>query len=111
MEAAGSLQLCVGQPSRVKAAMHAVRSFEDSVANCVLLVDTTNTFNSWNLQTALHKILHICHPLTKIIVNCYRSASALFVSGSELKSEKGTTQGNPLAMPFYALATLFLMKP
>ena len=46
MEAAGSLQLCVGQPSRVKAAMHAVRSFEDSVANCVLLVDTTNTFKS-----------------------------------------------------------------
>ena len=110
-EAAGSLQLCAVQPSGVEAAIHAVRSiFEDSSTDCVLLVDASNAFNSLNRQTALHNILHICPALAKIIINCYRSASDLFVYGSQLKSEEGTTQGDPLAMPFYALATLPLIK-
>ena len=110
-EAASSLQLCAGQPSRVEADLHAVRTtFEDTSCDCVLKVDATNAFNSLNRLSALHNILHTCPALAKIIINCYRSASYLFVCGSELKSEEGTTQGDPLAMPFYALATLPLIK-
>ena len=42
--------------------------------------------------------------------NTYRSAAGLFIAGDTLLSEEGTTQGNPLAMPMYALATLPLIK-
>lgn len=35
---------------------------------------------------------------------------SLFASGSTLYSEEGTTQGDPLAMPFYALATTPLIN-
>ena len=93
-EAAGSLQLCAGQPSGVEASIHAVRTaFEDTSCDCVLLVDATNAFNSLNHLTALHNILHTCPALAKIIINRYRSASYLFVCGSELKLEEGTRVG------------------
>jgi len=34
----------------------------------------------------------------------------LFISGDVLLSEEGTTQGDPFAMPFYALATIPLLQ-
>jgi len=34
----------------------------------------------------------------------------LFISGDVLLSKEGTTQGDPLAMPFYALATITLLQ-
>ena len=43
--------------------------------------------------------------------NCYRHSVDLFVNGTSLLSEEGTTEGGPLAMPFlYALATVPLIK-
>ena len=47
-----------------------------------------------------------CPPLANLLINCYRSPSLLFVGGSVLISEEGTTQGNPLSIPLYALATI-----
>ena len=44
------------------------------------------------------------------MINTYRSAAGLFIAGDTLLSEEGTTQGDPLAMPMYALATLPLIK-
>ena len=34
----------------------------------------------------------------------YRSDTKLFVDGSTLYSQEGTTQGGPLTMPMYAIA-------
>ena len=41
-----------------------------------------------------------------ILINTYCSPAGLFVDGDVLYSTEGTTQGDPLAMPFYALALI-----
>ena len=110
-EAAGSLQPCVGQPFGVEAAINAVRShFEDDSFDCVLMVDASNAFNFLNQKTAMHNILYLCPSLAKMIINCYRQATNLMVSGNLLLPEEGTMQGDPLTMPFYALATIPLLR-
>jgi len=48
-------------------------------------------------------------PLASILINTYRSPASLLVSGEVILSEEGTTQGDPLAMPMYALAAIPLM--
>ena len=51
LEAAGALQLCVGQEAGSEAAIHAMRNvFQDGQSKAVLLVDATNAFNSLNRQ-------------------------------------------------------------
>ena len=46
-DAAGSLQLCAGQMSGTKAAVHAMNvAFQDENCEAVLLVDASNAFNS-----------------------------------------------------------------
>jgi len=47
--------------------------------------------------------------IATILINYYRSPAALFISGDVLFSQEGTTQGDPLVMPMYALATLPLI--
>ena len=110
LDAAGSLQLCAGQISGVEAAIHAVRSsFQQEQTEAVLLIDASNAFNSLNRQVALLNIQHLCPALSTILTNCYRRSAELFMDGSILYSEEGTTQGDPLAMPMYALATVPLI--
>ena len=48
--------------------------------------------------------------VANLVINCYRSPSSLFVGGSTLISEEGTTQGEPLSTPLYALATIPLIN-
>ena len=111
MEAVGSLQLCGGQIAGTEAAVHAVRSlFDSDECQGVLLVDASNAFNSLNRSTALLNIQSICPPISTILWNCYRSPTDLYVDGSLLYSQEGTTQGDPLAMPMYALATVPLIS-
>ena len=43
-------------------------------------------------------------------MNTYRDDVNLFIDGEMLLSEEGTTQGDPLAMPMYALALLPLIN-
>ena len=40
----------------------------------------------------------------------YRSAAELYVDDSVLSLQEGTTQGDPLPMPLYALATVPLIR-
>lgn len=106
-EAAGSLQLCAGQISGIEAAVHAMKeAFLNDDTEAVLLVDASNAFNSLNREAALHNIQHLCPTLSTILINIYHEATELFVDGTVLFSEEGTTQGDPLAMPMYALATI-----
>ena len=99
--------ICAGQPSGTEAAVHAVRSaFQNDEIETVLLVDARNAFNALNRQTALHNIMRICPSLATILINSYRCPTELFVDGNTIWSREGTTQGDPLAMPMFALATI-----
>ena len=45
------------------------------------------------------------------VYNCYAKSARLFVTGSlEIPSVEGTTQGDPIAMPLYAICILPLMR-
>ena len=108
---AGPYQLCAGQVAGVEAVVHRVRSaFLQEDTDAILLADASNTFNSLNRAVALHNIQQICPSFAPILINTYRSAAGLFIAGDILLSEEGTTQGDPLAMLMYALATLPLIK-
>ena len=53
LEAAGTLQLCVGQEAESEAAIHAMcHIFEDAESEAVLLVNASNAFNSLNHRAA-----------------------------------------------------------
>ena len=105
------IQLCGRQISGIEAAVHAVRSaFALDENEAVLLVDASNAFNILNRQAALHNISRICPPLSTILINTCRALTVLFVNGATILSQEGTTQGDPLAMPMYAVATIPLIK-
>ena len=107
-EASGCLQMCGGQIAGIEAAVHAVRTaFESNDTETVLLVDATNALNR---QSALHNIRTLCQPLATVLINTYRAPTELFVDGDTILSQEGTTQGDPLAMPMYALATIPIIK-
>jgi hypothetical protein len=72
--------------------VHAVRStFALDENEAVLLVDAST-------------------PSTDRRICPYRAQTDLFVDGDIILSQEGTTQGDPLAMPMYALATIPLIK-
>ena len=112
VEACGPLQKCSGSPAGIEAAVHAMQQmFEDDATEGILLVDAKNAFNNLNREAALHNAAHLCPALATILNNSYQSSSRLFVvGGGELTSCEGTTQGDPLAMAFYALATVPLIN-
>ena len=110
-EAAGSVQLCAGQASGCEAAIRSVRAgFQDGDAEAALLVDASNAFNYINRMSALLNIRHLCPSIATILINCYRDPTDLFIDGDIIHSCEGTTQGDPLGMPMYALATVPLIK-
>ena len=109
--AAGPIQLCCGQDAGCEAAVHAIRSvFEADDTDAILLVDATNAFNNLNRFVALYNIQYLCPAIAKVLINCYRMRSSLFVSGKVIQSCEGTTQGDPLAMALFGLATLPLIE-
>ncbi len=99
--------MCGGHISGVEAAVQATRSaFELEDNEAMLLVDATNAFNALNRQLALHNIRRLCPAIATILINTYRNPTDLFAGGDILLSREGTTQGDPLAMPMYGLATM-----
>ena len=111
IDAAGPLQLCVGQQAGCEAAVHAMSSLYDSqTTEAILLVDANNAFNSLNREVALRNIQHLCPSLSVVLINNYREDIDLFVDGATLLSTEGTTQGDPLAMAMYGIGILPLIK-
>jgi len=110
LDAVGFVQLCAGQHSGCEAAVYSVReSYLSEGTEAALLVDASNAFNSINRLSALHNIRHLCPSVSTVLVNCYRAPTSLFIKGDSILSQEGTTQGDPLGMPMYALATLPLI--
>ena len=111
VEASGAMQVCTGQKSGSEAAVHFMRNiFEDDDTDAALLVDASNAFNSLNRAAPLHNIRILCPTIAMFAINTYRAPARLFVLGGiELKSSKGTTQGNPLAMSLNAIGVQLLI--
>lgn len=107
----GTYQLCAGIESGCEAAVHAINElYNNENSQGILIVDANNAFNSLNREAAILNIQRICPIFSKIVNNMYRNEANLYTSGTTLISAEGTTQGDPLAMPIYALATLPLIK-
>jgi hypothetical protein len=109
---AGPLQLCAGQEAGCEAALHAMKKmFLADESDAILLVDADNAFNRLNRSAALMNIRFVCPPVAIFVTNCYQKPTRLFVMGGvEISSREGTTQGDPLSMPLYALAIVPLMN-
>jgi len=69
----------------------------------------SNAFNSLKCEAALYNIQELCPSLSKIIINTYEEDTQLFIDGSTLYSQEGTTQSNPHAMAMYAVAITLLI--
>ena len=90
--------------------MHAVRpSFGSEETEGILLVDASNAFNSLNRTNALAIIRCLCPAFSIVLANTYQKSTELVLGRDTLLSQEGTTQGDPLAVPFYALATRHLI--
>ena len=89
-----------------EAAVHAMSMiFAEDETDALLFVDASNAFNSINRKVMLHNIQYICPSMYVYTYNCYSVTSRLFVQGGkEIESAEGTTQGDPIAMPMYAVA-------
>ena len=86
--------------------MHAMYTiFEADDTNAILLIDASNAFDVLNRAAALHNIPVLCPVVAVYAINTYREPARLFAtSGKEILSAEVTTQGDPLAMAFYALS-------
>ena len=100
-----SLQVCAGQEAGSEAAIHAMEKiFKEESTEAVLLVDAANAFNSINRKVFLHNISILCPAISTFVPNCYTTPARLFViGGTEIRSNEGTTQGDPVAMAIYAI--------
>ena len=80
------------------------------------MVDASNAFNTINREAAIHNIKIKCSSIAKFIENTYKEPGNLYIVGSKtdrehmtvIKSNEGTTQGDPVAMAMYALALSIL---
>ena len=78
--------------------------FENEETDTVLLIDSENAFNSMNRNTALVNIQVGCPFISTYVINTYRCAANLFLyNGDVILSSESTTQGDPLAMPWYCV--------
>ena len=111
LQATGPIQLCSGQEAGAEAAVHAMRTlFEQEGTDAVMLVDATNAFNNLNRKVALLNISLLCPAIATVLINCYRGNAQLLVNGEIILSQEGTTQGDPLAMAMFALASMPLIR-
>ena len=74
-------------------------------------MDAINAFNSLNSNVCLHNIKIICREISNFVIKCFTLPSRCFFikEKGELKSNKRTTRGGPIAMGLYALGITPLM--
>ena len=97
--------MCAGHESGAEAAIHAKSGFfKEEECHGILLVDATNAFNALNRRVMLRNVQVLCPSVSVIVINFYRQPASLYVHGEIIQSLEGTTQGDPLAMPVYAIA-------
>ena len=79
----------------------------------LLMIDASNAFNSINRQAALWNTRILWPSCSLSLFNAYRGWAPLVVTDSSeiLYSKEGVTQGDPLWMFAYAVATLPLIEP
>ena len=88
----------------------ATELFENDTSHGILQIDANNALNSLNRKVALHNLHILCPELAVFTNNYYAAPVRLFISdGQEIKSTKGTTQGDPTAMAMYAIFILPLL--
>ena len=64
-----------------------------------------------NRAVALHNTPRICPAVGRVFIDMYQSDTPLLLDGGEvMQSREGTYQGNPLAMAFYVLALIPLVR-
>ena len=110
VKACANSQMC-GHKSGSEAAIHAMKAmYENNDTDAVLLVDAENAFKSLNRKAFLHNIGITCPVIAIFVRNSYTVPTRLFViGGTEIQSEEGTTQGDPLGMAIYAIGTTPLL--
>ena len=113
-EACGFLQKGSGCPADLEAAVRAMQQiYEEESTEGILLVDAKNAFNSLNREAALHNIKHLClslyvnHP-TQLLSSSF--ATFCFWWWRISLGRGNHARRSPNSMPFYALATLPLVK-
>ena len=103
--------MCLGQKSSIEHAIHALRRrFLEDRTEGILLIDAMNAFNSLNKDLALKNIRKLCPSIYTAIRNSNKTPSDLFIDKRVIKSQEGTTQGDPTAMAMYGVATLPLIN-
>ena len=108
-------QLACGLKAGVEGAIHALSDVfdENKEDGCgMLLMDASNAFNSLNRETALQNARILWPRCSSFLLNTYRGFASLFVAGADevIYSREGTTQGDPLAMFFYGVSLLPLIR-
>ena len=105
LKATGSLQFCTGQDAGSEEAIHAVyKMFNKESTEAVLMVDASNAFNAINREAFLHNTKILCPSISTHVNNCNSSPADLYIQGGRsIKSEEGTTEGDPTAMAIYTL--------
>eukprot|EP00923_Selenidium_pygospionis_P002843 GHVN01004364.1.p1 GENE.GHVN01004364.1~~GHVN01004364.1.p1 ORF type:complete len:695 (+),score=78.46 GHVN01004364.1:2-2086(+) len=108
----GSDQLCAGMKAGTEGAFHAVSRMLKKVKGSggVLLVDADNGFNRLNRARELHTARKMWPSAYRCLHNVYQGEAKLHVGDGVLLSREGATQGDPLAMALYAVATLPLIR-
>ena len=111
-EAASPLHVCAGHDAGAEAAIHAVREvFMEEETDGILLIDASNAFNLMNSFAALHNIQITFKEISLYLLNTDSDPSRLFIrGGGDILSLEGTTQGDPLAMPWYWVNTSILIN-
>ena len=108
-------QLCVGVKAGIEGAIHTLSDlFRDNKISGwgMLSIDAANAFNSFNRISALWNARVLWPRCSRFLFNSYRGWTPLIMNGttSHLYSKEGMTQGDPLAMYFYGIGTIPLIR-